>query len=148
MLKGCPLLSLLLVVLGCVAGPPVPPATPEQQAWYARRDATPTTFSVSADQGEVAWSRAKSWLAQCSDFKLQTVDAEILETFNPPSEVAVRMGYSVSRERLEDGSWRFRVRSMTGNSTAGQVAGRYAQALALYIVTAEDCPGCPCGTRR
>jgi len=135
-----------LLFSGCM-GPPPPPASPIQEAWYQRRDATSTTFVVSAEKGDQAWSRAKAWLAQCSDFKLQTVDSELLETYNPPSEAAVRMGYSVSREKLDNGDWRFNVRSVTGNSMASKVAYWFAQALSLYIQTAEDCPGCPCGRR-
>jgi hypothetical protein len=134
--------------MACVTTPPPPPPTPAQLAWYQKRDATPTSFVVSAEKGEQAWSRAKAWLVQCSDFKLQTVDSELLETYNPPSEIAVRMGYSVSREKLDNGDWQVRIRAASGNEMAGQVAYRYAQALALYIQTAEDCPGCPCGTRR
>jgi len=146
-LRSLLLCTFTAAITACVTAPPPPPPTPAQEAWYQRRDATSTTFVVTAEKGEQAWSRAKAWLAQCSDFKLQTVDSELLETYNPPSEIAVRMGYIVSREKLDNGDWRFRVRAASGNEMAGQVAHWYAQALSLYIQIAEDCPGCPCGTR-
>lgn len=142
------LCSFTAALMACVTTPPPPPPTAAQMAWYEKRDATPTSFVVSAEKGEQAWSRAKAWLAQCSDFKLHTVDSELLETYNPPSEIAVRMGYSVSQEKLDNRDWQVRIRAASGHEMAGRVAYPYAQALAVYIQTAEDWPGCPCGTRR
>jgi hypothetical protein len=140
-------LSVASLLAACVV-PNVPPATPEQQAWYARRNVQPTTFEVAPEDAEIAWSRAKAWLSRYSDYKLQIVDEGVLETYTPVAESAVRFGYAVTREKLSGGAWRFHVRGATGNYMAGHIAHAMAQALALYIVTGEECPGCSSGIRR
>jgi hypothetical protein len=113
--------------------------------WMRDRDKTETTFNVPADKGDQAWSRAKAWIVRCSDFRLQTIDTELLETYNPPDERKVRMAFSLSREQLGGGVWRFAVRAYSGNPCADRLVKEAAQDLALYVQTGVDCPECPCG---
>lgn len=133
-----------LASTGCY-GPPPPPATPDQQRWYAQRDGQATSFSLPSAENDQAWARAKIWIASYGDFKLQTIDETILETYFPPGESDVRFGYQVTRIRLSEQEWRFTVRATTGNPLAGNVANSVAQALALFMRTGEDCPPPNCG---
>jgi hypothetical protein len=126
-------------------GPPPPPATPEQAQWYAQRDAQSPSFTLPAEENERAWARAKIWIASYSDFKLQTIDESILETYYPPGESDVRFGFQVTRIKVDDQTWRFNVRAVTGNAMAGNTANWVAQALALYMRTGMDCPPPNCG---
>lgn len=121
-------------------------SNPAQEEWFGRRDARPTTFEVPAGKADQRWSRAKAWISRCSDLKLQTIDSELLDTYSPPLADS-RIGYTVSRELLDDGSWRFIVRSFTGTPGTEDIALPFARSLSLYIETGEDCPRCPCGVR-
>lgn len=132
-----------LGVLGCaLPPPPTVAATPAQAEWFALRDSFSPSFGVSEEESDPAWSRAKLWLATYSDFKLQTIDSEILETYLPPSEAGIRFGYQVTRQKQAPGSWFFRVRCVTGNRFAVNEAAQKARSLAVYISTGRDCPGC------
>lgn len=141
------LAALSALSLACASAPPLAPVTPAQRAWFSQRDAQPPQFIIEKSKADRDWSRAKAWIVRCSEFKLQIVDADVLETYNPPNEVDVRFGYSVTREMLDDGNWRFTVKAASGNEFAGKLADSMAKSLSYYIVTGKDCPDCPCGRR-
>jgi hypothetical protein len=134
----------LLCLSSCLPPPNLPPMTPEQAAWFSGRDSQPLAFEIPAEEGAIAWSRAKVWIASCGDFKLQTLDENLLETYYPTGEAAVRFGYQVTRLQTASG-WRIGVRAVTGNQFARQLADRAAATLAYYVRTGQDCPSCGCG---
>jgi hypothetical protein len=137
------LLSVFVTAVSCIdLPPPAPPATPAQSGWFAQRNMQSLVFRVpDADSTEV-WVRAKLWIANYADFKLQTVDDVLLETYYPPGEAAARFGYQVTRHKVQGGEWEVSVRAVTGNPYAGNSATAMGQSLAFYIRTGQDCPGC------
>jgi hypothetical protein len=140
-------LAILASLAGCIAAPALPPLTSEQVQWFTNRDRQPPSFTVASERSDEVWSRAKLWLANYSDFKLQTVDSEILETYYPPGEAAARFGYQVTRQKVDNGQVRVNVKCVTGNAYAGGSAYKMSQALSLYASTGVDCPGCGGGVR-
>ena len=89
-------LSLLLVVgllalVGCVdLPPPALTANPMQAGWFAQRNQQSPTFRIADSEVAEAWVRARLWIANYPDFKLQTVDEVLLESYYPPGEPAAR----------------------------------------------------------
>lgn len=132
-----------LSLLSSCLPPPAPQMTADRLAWVRDSSVHQPIFYVEDAESALAWNRAKIWIAAYSDYKLQTVDEALLETYTPSSrDIAVRYGYQATRLREPDGRWRFSVRRFTGNQFAGDLAHARMQALVHYMRTGQDCPGC------
>ena len=116
----------------------------ELKTWEQERDAQSLTFE---SKGEDGWRRAKAWLAQCSELKLQIIDEVILQTYSP-TEFS-QIGYTVTREKIGPHRWTVTVAATVHDSSsdfsshASQDAWKAKRALALYIFSAKKNPKRP-----
>jgi hypothetical protein len=117
--------ALLLLAYGC--------ASAKQGPYY------PPRFEIAAVEAGAAWTRAQLWVAEHRDelgiTPLLTLTETELKTAPPSGKAKIYV--FVTRERRENGSWRFEVLADNANPAYTATAAKVEVLLARYIATGE-----------
>lgn len=95
------LLATVVLLSGCASAPPVPQSVKDEAAKPIN--------CIDAEQCRLYWQRALFYINQHSEFKIQTVTDNLIQTFSP-SGGTTRVGYNVVKEPLQGGMYRIWVR--------------------------------------
>ena len=101
------IIAATLLLSGCVT------LTPEQKAELERQAAQQVTCT-KGDDCEVKWGRALTWISQNSQWKIQTQNDNMIQTYTPINQSAAS-GFLVNKVPLGNGVYEITMASGCDN---------------------------------
>lgn len=132
-------LALTVQLVACSAAP-----NPQQANWYARRDAQPLDFSVSASDLPAAWARAQECVASISPgevFPIQVATEAVIQTGRNSEFANAGIWMTVARTPNPDGSATLHFSAGSMNPMQSGRVERLARACAYFTASGERYPG-------
>jgi hypothetical protein len=105
--------------------------TPEDIAYSQKFNAQPTSFVLSGDKSDDAWTRALDFVNRFAGTPLQDANDTMIKTYAPTLST---YGYTITRTKAKDG-FRFTVICYGVDSN---IDNNNAHIAAMYIATGEE----------